>query len=132
MLATSVGIVADELWPKAGICAQQSIRACSFLCAPWGYSRHRNPRPSPDRFAPGPHGGRNKNNFNPTTFPYFNKDRKCEKLWTLPMVIDAPTGLNTIQVVARLAGVSIATVSRVANDTSNVSGEIKTKVMTVI
>jgi hypothetical protein len=45
---------------------------------------------------------------------------------------DAPTGLNTIQGVARLAGVSTATVSRVANDTSSVSGEIRTKVMTVI
>jgi hypothetical protein len=56
----------------------------------------------------------------------------CEKLWTLPMMIDAPTGLTTIQDVARLAGVSTATGSRVANDTSNVSGEIRTKVMAVI
>lgn len=48
------------------------------------------------------------------------------------MMIDAPTGLNTIQGVARLAGVLTATVSHVANDTSNVSGEIRTKVMTVI
>jgi hypothetical protein len=43
--------------------------------------------PSPDRFAPGPHGGQEQNNLNPTTFQHAHEERKCEKLWTLPLAM---------------------------------------------
>ena len=42
--------------------------------------------PSLDRFAPGPHGGQEQNNRNPTTFQHADEERKCEKLWTLPAI----------------------------------------------
>jgi len=40
--------------------------------------------PSPDSFAPGLDRGQGQNDPNPTTFRHAYKDRKCEKLWTLP------------------------------------------------
>ena len=61
--------------------------------------------------------------------------------WPIPssyneMMINALTGLNvvscTVKDVARLAGVSTVTVSRVANSAGNVSNETKTKVLTAM
>jgi hypothetical protein len=40
--------------------------------------------PSPERFAPGPHGNQEQNHPTPTTFLSKTEERKCEKLWTLP------------------------------------------------
>jgi hypothetical protein len=52
------------------------------------------------------------------------------------MRIHAPSGLNsascTVRDVARLAGVSTATVSRVTNGASNVSCDARTKVLAAI
>src|SRR5664280_127818 len=50
--------------------------------------------PSPDRFASGPHGGQKQNNLNPTTFQHDDKERKCEKLWTLPRSLESDDGYS--------------------------------------
>jgi diguanylate cyclase (GGDEF)-like protein len=55
----------------------------------------------PDRFALGPHGGPEQNNLNPTTFQHADKERKCEKLWTLPDSLGHLAGDKLLQSIAK-------------------------------
>ena len=67
-----------------------------------------------------------------------HRDRDIDPLFSSynGIRIHAPVGLNamscTVKDVARLAGVSTATVSRVTNGASNVSGNARTKVLAAI